>query len=69
MSIHKSEDDSDLLCTFEIAVRFRQNATWQGQILWAEKNVRQNFRSVLELIKLMDQALADGAEDKFHVEW
>ena len=49
-------------CTFEINVRFRQNATWQGQILWAEKNIRQNFRSVLEMLKLMDEALSDGDE-------
>ena len=49
-------------CTFEITVKFRQNATWQGQILWAEKNTRQNFRSVLEMLKLMDEALTDGEE-------
>jgi len=47
-------------CTFEISVKFRQNATWQGQILWAEKNHRKNFRSVLEMLKLMDDALAEG---------
>jgi len=50
-------------CTFEIAVRFRQNATWQGQILWAEKNLKQNFRSVLEMLKLMDEALTAGKDE------
>ena len=49
-------------CTFEISVKFRQNATWQGQILWAEKNLRQSFRSVLEMLKLMDEALTEGEE-------
>jgi len=56
-------------CTFEIKVRFRQNATWQGQILWAEKNIKQNFRSVLEMLKLMDEALTEGEADLDLVKW
>ncbi|MCL2200862.1 MAG: hypothetical protein FWB75_02765 [Oscillospiraceae bacterium] len=48
-------------CTFEISVKFQQNSSWQGQILWAEKNMKQNFRSVLEMLRLMDEALTDGA--------
>ena len=43
--------------TFEIDVKFRRNATWQGQIIWVEKNLKQNFRSVLEMLKLIDEAL------------
>ena len=46
--------------TFEITVMYMQNATWQGQILWAERNLRQYFRSVLEMLKLIDEALMDG---------
>ena len=38
-------------------ILFRQNASWQGELLWMEKNARQSFRSVLELITLMDSAL------------
>jgi len=56
-------------CTFEIAVRFRQNATWQGQIIWAEKNLKQNFRSVLEMLRLMDEALMEDVDDKNMVGW
>ena len=56
-------------CTFEITVKFRQNATWQGQILWAEKNLKQNFRSVLEMLKLMDEALAESEEKAESIEW
>jgi len=55
--------------TFEITVRFKQNATWQGQILWAEKNQKQNFRSVLEMLKLMDEALLDGVDQNDIVAW
>jgi len=54
-------------CTFEVSVRFRQNATWQGQILWVEKSLKQNFRSVLEMLKLMDEALTGG--EKKASEW
>jgi len=56
-------------CTFEIAVRFRQNATWQGQITWAEKDLKQNFRSVLEMLRLMDEALMEDVDDKNMVGW
>ena len=56
-------------CTFEITVRFRQNATWQGQILWAEKNLKQNFRSVLEMLKLMDEALTDVEDKRESIKW
>ena len=56
-------------CTFEISVKFRQNATWQGTILWIEKNLKQNFRSVLEMLKLMDEALSECAEESVTASW
>ena len=56
-------------CTFEINVKFRQNATWQGQILWVEKNLKQNFRSVLEMLKLMDEALLDEEAKLDSIKW
>ena len=56
-------------CTFEITVKFRQNATWQGQILWAEKNQKQNFRSVLEMLKLMDEALTEDGGETAELDW
>lgn len=43
--------------TFWVKVLFRQHASWQGTILWADKNKKQYFRSALEMIKLMDEAL------------
>lgn len=52
--------------TFIIQVQYRQNATWQGKIVWAEENKTQHFRSALELVKLMDSALCiqDAREGK-----
>lgn len=47
--------------TFIIKVKYRQNASWQGSIQWVEGGVEKNFRSTLELIKLMDEAMgSDG---------
>lgn len=45
------------LATFEIRLMFRQHASWQGGVLWVEGKAEQSFRSVLELILLMDSAL------------
>lgn len=43
--------------TFAIRVLFRQNASWQGSVIWTEGNQEESFRSVLELIVLIDSAL------------
>lgn len=43
--------------TFIIHVQFRRNATWQGTIQWVEQNRTQVFRSTLEMIKLIDEAM------------
>ena len=52
---------------FVVHVQFRQNATWQGTVQWLDKNKIQQFRSALELLKLMDEAL-DG-NDELRVNW
>ena len=45
------------LATFAVRVLFRQNASWQGMISWLEGEQEQGFRSVLEMLLLMDTAL------------
>ena len=55
--------------TFEISVKFMQNSTWQGQIHWLEKNQKQNFRSALEMLKLMDEALTSDNENGKTANW
>ena len=47
--------------TFTVQVTYRQNATWQGTIAWMENKKIQQFRSALEMIKLMDNALAESS--------
>ena len=51
------------LATFAVRLIFRQNASWQGSITWLEGEVEQSFRSVLELILLMDSALAESGRE------
>lgn len=53
--------------TFVVQVQFRQNASWQGTITWNEKKKQQRFRSTLELIKLMNNALEE--EEPETVNW
>ena len=43
--------------TFQIQVIFRQHTSWQGTVTWLEESSEQSFRSVLELILLMDSAI------------
>lgn len=43
--------------TFELQILFRQHSSWQGLIVWQDKKIEQSFRSVLELVFLMDSAL------------
>lgn len=63
MSFDKLTEKNGDQGTFMVHVQFRQNATWQGQVTWMEKKETQNFRSALELMKLIDSALETGAEE------
>ena len=56
-------EKSGELATFVIHIKYRQNSTWQGDIFWTEKQEKRNFRSALELLKLIDGAL-DQTEDE-----
>ena len=43
--------------TFVVRVMFRRNATWQGTICWKEKRCQVSFRSFLEMLLLMQDAV------------
>lgn len=45
------------LATFAVRIMFRRNTSWQGAVTWLEEDRKENFRSVLELLLLMDSAL------------
>ena len=54
-----SSDFSNMkpIATFELEIIFRQNASWQGNIVYAEQNLSSSFPSVLELLTLLDSVL------------
>ena len=45
------------LATFAVRILFRQNTSWQGSVTWLDGGRSQSFRSVLELVLLMDSAM------------
>jgi hypothetical protein len=48
------------LARFFVRILFRQNASWQGTICWLDRKTEAQFRSVLELLILMDGALSEA---------
>ena len=52
------------LATFHLQILFRQHSSWQGMIHWQEQHRDESFRSVLELIVLMDSALREQTEQE-----
>lgn len=46
------------IATFKLNILFRQNSSWQGSVLWIEKQIEAQFRSVLELVMLIDSVLS-----------
>ena len=49
-----------VIACFQLSVMFRQNATWQGSLFWADQGMEAYFRSVLELLNLLHNALSAG---------
>ena len=50
-------EEEAAIATFQIQVLFREFRTWQGRIVWKEQNQEASFRSVLELMQLLDEIL------------
>ena len=47
------------VATFATKILFRQNASWQGSVSWIEGQREEPFRSVLELLLLIDSAISE----------
>ena len=50
--------------TFLVEIVDQQNASWQGSINWLNRNKKENFRSALEMIRLMDSALTESSSQQ-----
>jgi len=42
------------IATFHLQVLYRRNSSWQGKLVWMEQDQLQSFRSVLELMMLIE---------------
>ena len=49
--------------TFIVKIEYRQNATWQGRVTWLDQKETRCFRSMLELIRLLDTAVGGQEEN------
>ena len=64
MNIHFGDEEEAVpLATFKLSVIFRQNASWQGKLSWIDGAREASFRSVFEMVKLIDSVLCPAAED------
>ena len=52
------------LGTFIIRVQHRQNSSWQGRITWMEQDKTINFRSVWEMVKLIENAVDSVCDEE-----
>ncbi|MDY3617825.1 hypothetical protein [Agathobaculum sp.] len=52
------------VATFIIRVRFRQNSSWQGEAVWLERERKVFFRSALELLRMIDDALLTSEQER-----
>lgn len=64
--LQQPPDDTDgkPIATFKLEILFRQNASWQGRLIWIETSSESSFRSTLELINLIDSALQNAPDSK-----
>ncbi len=56
--------EKDTVQNFVVSVKSQENHTWQGTVSWVEGKKQVNFRSALELLKLMDSALEKEEENE-----
>ena len=50
--------------TFIVEVIDHQKSTWQGQVYWIQGDKKISFRSVMELLHLMDSAISDEGDGR-----
>lgn len=45
--------------SFRIQILFREHYTWQGRLIWQDRNQEVVFHSAIELIQLLDEILGE----------
>ncbi len=49
--------------TFIVEINDTQSHSWQGNIEWVQEGRKQSFRSVMEMLRLMDSAIGEQEPD------
>jgi hypothetical protein len=64
MAHSKSQDVSIPVggVSFLVKIQFCQNSTWQGTIQWLDEKKSKPFRSLLELIQLVNEAINQNTQ-------
>ena len=62
------EQETGARRTFVIHILNQQNATWQGTVTWSENGKKVPFRSALELLYLMDEAVEKKKREEKEIE-
>jgi len=57
-SLAVTENQIKKTCSFDLLVRFRHNAEWQGSIFWKEADNTKRFSSIVELVRIINEALS-----------
>ena len=59
-----NQENNNQSGTFVVRIISCQKGSWQGEVLWADKNKKKSFRRTLELLKLIDSALEEGETEQ-----
>ena len=54
--------------SFLVEILYQQNATWQGTVKWVNEGKAQNFRSALELLRLIDSTMESEKPEQWEEE-
>lgn len=57
MEDSKGNNKHNDMGTFVVRIKQHQNGTWQGNITWVDEEKSVNFRSMWEMVKLMEEGL------------
>ena len=55
--VHYGSRETDTV--FRIQILFREHYTWQGRLIWQDRNQEVVFHSAIELIQLFDEMLGE----------
>lgn len=55
---------SGKVATFKVQIMYNRNASWQGSVMWLETRHEEHFRSELELMSVIHQALVPAQKQR-----